>query len=230
MSDFGVNAEIGDFYNAGSLKDSIELDIVRERKDTILSNFEKLYERSQTYYKDKYKKQYDTKTIKLYRGVGLEEIDTYIPGALESWTTNVSTAKLFAEMMAPPPKSYYSKKNTGSIMMAEVPIQDIFGSWDSFSETWMGEEDLKGKKEYIVMGGTFATTPIYKYDPKSKETYGNVQTFKEWSLYEGKNMKKNGIKITTPSMKGFDKILKSGKAALGNDPKEAEVRKIDDEN
>ena len=116
-----------------------------------------------------------------------------------------------------------------SILVAEVPVQDIFGSWDSFDETWPGEEDLKGKKEYIVMGGTFATTPIYTFDLDKKETIDKVVPFKEWvEIMEATNVKKDAIKIVTPDMKGFDKILKSGKAALGNDPKENEIRKADE--
>lgn len=217
--DFKVNDELGDFYNEENVYSADFREKCRYRKERLNGHLAGLYEKNQQYYKDKYKKKYDTKMIKLYRGVGVKTVDSYIPGSLESWTTNVSTAKKFANMMSRRNEDY-------TILVAEVPIKDIFGSWDSFIETWPGEENLKGKKEYIVMGGTFATTPIYKYDTDRKETIKQLNTFKEWvEVNEAKINKEKSIKIVTPSMKGFKNTLNSGKTALGNDPKENEVRK-----
>lgn len=218
-----INEQLNDFWHPqlGMLQGSVYNEALEdpEIKEKIKNNFKTIYEKNQEFFRQKFKKKYETKTIKLYRGVGLSVVDTYIPGALESWTTAIGTAKLFAEMMS-------NKNEDYTILMAEVPIQHIFGSFESFTETWPGEEDLKGKKEYVVMGGTFATTPLYVYDVVRKEPTKELKSFTEWTLYEGSRiMKKKQVKIYTPSMSGFEKVLKSGKAALGNDPNEHEVRK-----
>lgn len=225
FSDYSVNAELNDFYvDEGNQyqQRQIELEnsIAESRKNVIQENLSSLYEKSQEFFKKKFGKKYDTKKIKLYRGVGVGLVDNYIPGALESWTTQISTANRFADMMG--------HKKGGTILTAEVPIQDIFGSFESLSESFPGEEDLKGKKEYIVMGGTFATTPIYIFDVKRKETKNQLKPFKEW-LEENKKMSMGkSIKIVTPSMKDFQKVIASGKSAFGNTHKENELRKPDD--
>lgn len=197
-----------------------KLEEVDERKERVRSHMERIYEKNQEFFKAKFKKKYEEKTIKLYRGVGLGVVDTYIPGALESWTTQISTAKKFADMMSRDYRDY-------TIMTAEVPIQHIFGSFESFGDYWPGEEDLKGKKEYIVMGGTFATTPIYAFDVSRKTEIDKLKTFKEWTLYEGKNSAMKTLKIVTPSMKDFKKVLASGKAAKGVDKREQEIKSSD---
>jgi len=216
-SDMQVNAALDDFWNGETSKNDIREGAVDLSKKKIRTNLESIYEKSQDFFKAKFKKSYENKTITLYRGVGSETVDVYVPGALESWTTQISTAKKFASMMSRSDKSY-------TILYAEVPIQHIFGSWESFEETWPAEEDLVGKKEYIVMGGTFATTELFRYDSYTKEKTGQLKAFREWFLHEGKNMT-DKIKIMTPSMKGFDKIIKSSSTAKGNDPKENEARK-----
>lgn len=221
-NDLEINEQLNDFWHPqlqmtqGIYDEALQDPELREK---IKGNFKAIYEKNQEFFRQKFKKKYETKTIKLYRGVGLGVVDTYIPGALESWTTAIGTAKRFAEMMSRQNEDY-------TILTAEVPIQHIFGSFESFTETWPGEEDLKGKKEYVVMGGTFATTPLYVYDVGRKEPTKELKSFREWALYEGsENMKKKQVTITTPSMPGFAKVLKSGKAALGNDSKEHEARK-----
>lgn len=222
LSDVGVNAQLNDFWNSQSESEDKKNKAVVILEDRFKSHFTTLYERNQEFFKQKFKKKYEDTTIKLYRGVGISTVDTYVPGALESWTTQVSTAKRFGEMMT-------SKGNTYTILYAEVPIQHIFGSFESFADTFPGEEDLKGKKEYIVMGGTFATTPIYTFDTDKKVTKNKVTPFKEWVMTEGFGMIKKAIKVMTPSMKGFSKVIKSSNTAKGNDPKENDARKSENE-
>jgi len=215
-SEVGVNAELGEFWNSSSEDFSKEnvskaYDIMA---DKIAGNFESIYGKTQSFYKNKMNKKYETAKIKLYRGIGQKDVGTYTPGSLESWTSVVSTAKKFAKMMS-------DADNEGTILYAEVPIQHIFGSYESFYETWPNEQDLKGKKEFIVMGGTFATTPLYLYDPSTKEKVSTLN-FKEWiELKESKETK--SIKVVTPSDDGFDP--NDPKAAFGNDPKEEKIDK-----
>ena len=232
FSDALVNSKLNDFWVSDKRNENIYVQAIGTETavETAKDHLSSLYEKNKKYYKDKYKKNYETKTIKLYRGIGETGVDSYIPGALESWTTNISTAVNFAKMMAPSTYKYGKYvPGTGTVLTAEVPIRDIFGSWDSFDDVWPGEEDLKGKKEYIVMGGTFSTTPLYVVDMRTKTPENQLKTFKEWTYY-GMNESKSteALKIITPSMKDFKTIMKSGKAALGNDPKENEVRKKDD--
>jgi hypothetical protein len=56
-------------------------------------------------------------------------------------------------------------------------------------------------------------------------TTSKITPFKEWVMTEGFGMMKKAIKVMTPSMKGFDKVINSSNTAKGNDPKENEVRK-----
>ena len=213
-----VNAELNDFWNVGAQNNKLAYEAIDDNKDTFNKNLTSLYYRNQEFFKQKFKKKYDNHKVKLYRGIGIRT-NSYIPGALESWTTQLSTAVNFAKMMQRRGDSY-------TVLYAEIPIQHIFGSWESFAETFEGEEDLKGKKEHIVMGGTFATTPIYEYDVSTKEVK-SMKSFTEWiNLEENSKLDKlKRIKIVTPSMPNFKKLFdKSGK---GNDPKENEVRKME---
>lgn len=221
LSDFGINKQLNDFYNfeAKRVKGTIFDDVIDLKKDDIVTKFENLYNRNQNFYKNKFGKKYEKKTLKLYRGVGINVVDKYIPGAIESWTANVSVAKLFGEMMS-------SRNEPYTILYAEVPIQHIFGCFESFYDFWPGEEDLKGKKEYIVMGGTFASTPLYVFDTYEKKQTRELSSIREWfNINENRNDDMKKVKIITPSMKNFEKDLKSKKTAKGNDPKENEVRK-----
>lgn len=218
LSDFGVNKNLDSYYAPNLAEKYYESDrktyqirheAYDRKKDLIVSNFAKMYERSQEFFKAKFKKKYDTQVMTLYRGVSIENPLDYVPGALESWTTQLGTAKTFAKMMSRNHRTY-------TILRTEVPIQHCFGSFESFGDDWPGEEDLKGKKEYIVMGGTFAVSPIYVMD-LSDGTEEIFKTFKEWYMPEAKEEQ---IKIST-------KVTK--KSALGNDPNEYALKGLTDE-
>lgn len=176
-----------------------------------------IYDETQQYFKEKLKKKYSGYKLKLYRGIGRSVVDSYIPGALESWTTALSTAVRFGKMMQP-----YNSDEGYTILYAEVPIEDIWASWESNKDVWAGEEDLKGKKEYVVMGGTFASNQISVFNTTNKEVGKSLKPFNEWTIME--NAKK--LKIVTPTDPDFVKILNSGTVAKGNDATERDIRTI----
>jgi hypothetical protein len=214
LSKFGVNEKLSNMYSPENFESEDDKKI-EHFNDRILSNFEVIYEKSQQFFKEKFKKRYQDKHIKLYRGVALPGIGSYRPGAIESWSTNLSTAKRFASMMSGYKKEPY-------VLYAEVPIQHIFGSYESFVDTFPGEEDLKGKKEYMVMGGTFSTTPMYLLDIQTKGT--TLLTVREW-LSEDIDMNKVVKQVEISKNKGKP----TEKEALGIDPREYEFRGLTDE-
>jgi len=142
-----------------------------------LKNFSAIYAETQAFLKGKMKKKYDTKLITIYRGVGIpsSKVMNYVPGALESWTTQLGTASTFAKMMSDP-----RSKDGGTILYAEVPASAIWATYESLSGWFPAEKNLKGKKEHIVLGGVFAKYPIRVYNPKTKSPTDTLISFSEW--------------------------------------------------
>lgn len=159
----------------------------------VVKQFETMYDNTQKFYQEKLKKKYEGATVKLFRGIGVDGAKSYVPAPMESWSKDVSTAKAFAKMMG----GYSS--GDGTIMIAEVPIKYIIASYEANADTWLSEADLKGKKEYVVMGGAFNDIPIYTFYTKNKTT-GDQLNFKEYvDMVEGKyDESREQIKIVTP--------------------------------
>lgn len=214
----GANANLPSYFSdyADKYLSQIDKDAIELNRGVIEDNFQSIYNATQQYFKEKLKKKYSGYKFKLFRGIGSDNVETYIPGALESWTTALGTAKTFAKMM--------SHNGPGTVMYAEVPVEDIWASWDATSDVWVGEEDLKGKKEYVVLGGTFASTPLNVFNTTSKETGKMLKTFKEWTSL---NESEKTVKIVTPNDENFDKIVNDPSTAKGNDEKERQIRKSD---
>ena len=78
------------------------------------------------------------KEIKLYRGVKGERTT---PSGLEPWTTIESNAAMWA-----------NKKNGGYLYACPVSIENVFISWETQPLEWDAEDNLKGKKEYTLIG------------------------------------------------------------------------------
>lgn len=223
VSDLRVNNSLNSFYvketsDYNRQETDFNTRVAKKQKEVLTKQFDQIYAESQEFFKQKYKKKYGGLKLKLYRGVGITNLDTYVPGALESWSLDKSTATRFAKMMG---------HNKGSsILEAEVPIEHIWGSYESLRDSFPPESNLKGKKEHIVMGGTFATTQIKatihgRYSVKEK-----LFTVKEYfEMLKEQKKEYKILKIVTPSMKGFKNLI--SKAAFGNDMKENQMKEKD---
>lgn len=187
-ADIGVNQDKDEYYSPRRVQPYGRQDNVFDeyaKSERVKNHFDKMYEKSQEFFKKKYKKKYDTTVIKLYRGLGIEDVSGYAPSTMESWSPLVSTAKRFASMMSRSHRDY-------TVLYAEVPIQYIIGTYESLGDVFEDDEMLKGKKEHIVMGGAFEHIPIYKYDVNRKE----LKPFKEHVIFEQKNER---VPIVSPS-------------------------------
>lgn len=90
-----------------------------------------IYRETQEYFKKK-----NVQKITLYRGVR-SHVTTSAP--LESWTTDASCARKF-------------DREGGEVLKVTVPIDRIFMSYKSQRVDWWPESQLKGKKEYTLLG------------------------------------------------------------------------------
>lgn len=203
FTDFGANAQISSFWGHDPEREE-------EIPEHVLSHFETVYNKTQDFFRETVK-NHENKTVKLYRGIGIKNVDRYIPGALESWSKQKSTANKFAKMMAPDPS------DGGTILMAKVPYTAIWGTWESLKPEFPPEDHLKGKKEYIVMGGTFATTEIYVLD-KGED---RVLPFVEW--LELKEAEEQGKPVEIVDQEGAET---DETTATGLDPAEEGLNKL----
>lgn len=101
----------------------------------------RLYEETQEFYKRRQKKK-----IHLHRGVG-ERVATH--SAVESWSTMKSVATEFA-----------NDGGYGVIMVADVDPSSILMSWESHALNWVDEANLRGKKEFTLLGGSLDDVEI----------------------------------------------------------------------
>jgi len=214
----GINNEMleENFWVHNSEKDGgfASTDVKKEvlQSPRVQSHLGSLYAQTQEFYRNKYGKKYDSTVVKLYRGVGVDNLEKYIPSPAESWSKDKSTGKRFAKMMS---KHKYSN---GTIMYAEVPIQYILMSYEAQRDYWAAEKNLKGKKEFVVMGGAFNHVPIYEYDPYAKEVGTQTLSFAEFTMNEEKYKEgEKQIKIVPPKKKDTN-------TGLGVDPNEWKTR------
>ena len=85
--------------------------------------------------------------VKVRRGIG-GHFDEYSPAPIESWTTDARTPDRFGKMMASRDMKY-------SVLSAEVQLDHVLFSYESAAGQpgWPAEEALKGKKEFVILGG-----------------------------------------------------------------------------
>ena len=203
FTDFGANTQIGNFWGYDSER-------VDEIPEHVADHYETVYNQTQEFFRETVK-NHEKKTVKLYRGIGLKNVEKYIPGALESWSKQKSTANKFAKMMAADPSE------PGTVLMAKVPYTAIWGTWESLKPEFPPEDHLKGKREYIVMGGTFATTEIYVMN----EAEDRVLPFVEWiKLKESENTDHRVQVIDQPDAETDEET------ATGLDPAEEGLDKL----
>jgi len=105
--------------------------IIQNPDNEYLELVKNLYAETQNYFKKK-----KITEITLYRGI---RDGIAINSPLESWTINESTAKDFTY-------------NEGTVMKVTVPIDRVLMSFRSQKNSWAAEKDLRGKKEYTLIG------------------------------------------------------------------------------
>ncbi len=132
-----------------------------------------LKKETEDFYKSKFATKKDPipdlskKTLDIYRGVGGHSEDGYRPAAVESWTIQKSSANKFGKMMSVRPEgTFWSPGETNaqkySLLSSKISYNDIVWSYESVKGKygWPDDKDLKGKKEFVVMGGTLLTSGI----------------------------------------------------------------------
>lgn len=128
-----------------------------EHSDNVATNLQKLYDETQGYYKAKFPGQdLGQKELTLYRGLGSGEHDVtaYKPWAVESWSPQISTAQRFGRMMQSETGRRGNRVKGGyTILTAKVPYSSVIMSFEAQKKYWVAEENLKGKREYTILGG-----------------------------------------------------------------------------
>lgn len=200
MKNFGPYNK-GNLYNFST--NIYENDTVSENA---LKHFDNIYQQTQDFLKVKYGKKYkDGKgTVKLYRGVGLDynQVVNYIPGSIESWSLAKSTAKTFAKMMG--------KESDGTVLEATVPFDAVFMTYESVRGYFPPEENLKGKKEYIIFGGVLSEYAAYISDTN------RTLSFSEWiEMFNEENEMGIKLRIVTTDDEDYEELLSSGNLVTG---------------
>ena len=211
----GIAADLPAYYNSydtyanNPFDNHMSIQVYMAEKlaaPNIRHSINEIYKRTQQHFQEKYGKKYTTKTVKLYRGVSINDPVAYVPGVFESWSTSLTASKKFSEM---------------TVLNADVPYQAILGSWKTLHEHY-GEgavpSAFKPEHEFIVMGGIFATIPMYRlhYGEPVPIPVGK-ESIMEWMLNESEDETRELMKIITPKSPEFKDLLARGELALGND-------------
>ena len=96
------------------------------------------------------------KFIDVYRGIGGHPI-AYTPSAIESWTTQKSSANKYGKMMS-------DRKDAYSLLSSKVSYNNVLWTYESVKGKygWPPESELKGKKECALFGGTIQDISMEK--------------------------------------------------------------------
>jgi hypothetical protein len=142
------------FYNQDSKFDAPGTPKL-QAPDRLVENVKKLKAETEAFYKAKLAKKSDSdpdlssKSIELYRGVG-GHVSAYTPAAAESWSKDKSTATRFGKLMAP------NAIEDHTILTTKSNYGNALWTWESAAGKpgWPAESELKGKKEFVLLGGT----------------------------------------------------------------------------
>lgn len=85
-------------------------------------------------------------------------VETYTPWAAEAWTIDKRTPERFGKMMAKGGRSREAGRY--SVLTAQVPYSGILMSYEAQKRYFPPEKDLKGKKEFVVLGGALQNMTI----------------------------------------------------------------------
>jgi hypothetical protein len=135
-------------------------------KERVSQHLLKLKKSTEDFYKKKFgKKKADsfdlsTKELVAVRGVG-GKIAAYLPSPVESWSADKSTANRFGKQMAKKEGEFYSSgPKYFTVLRTKVTYADVLFSYETMKDVpgWPVEKRLKGKKEFVLFGGSLQNT------------------------------------------------------------------------
>lgn len=112
-----------------------------------VENIRALKAETEAFYRAKFKgKDPAGKPLEVHRGIG-GHVEAYTPGSIESWTRDIRTVSKFGKMMS-------NQAGEHSALRTTVNYNDVLWSYESAAgkHGWPPEKDLKGKKEFVVIG------------------------------------------------------------------------------
>ena len=197
-NDSGKNNIGKTFWNQDSILTSSNAELTGFNP-YIQSHFDKMYESCQAFYKKKLKKKYENATFKLYRGCTGDQIDRYTPGTVESWTSLLSTAKKFADTMASGKIKY--------VLVTEVPVTALISTYEHLGSTkdFPPDSDLKGKKEFMVLGGALKDAEVRVFTTSADEMWSHkINIFERFINESERGLNYVGkLKVVYADDKGF---------------------------
>lgn len=112
-----------------------------------------LRQETESFYRAKLGRRYDTASVTLYRGIA-GHVEAYTPSPAESWSTAKSTGERFGKQM--------SGNGAYSVIATKVPMSKILWTYESVAGKyrWPPEKDLRGKKEHVVIGGAINSVQV----------------------------------------------------------------------
>lgn len=153
---FGENHGIS-FYKFDTVHTRQELSENSFSRGRLTNHLQTLRAETEGFYRDKLGKKYDSKEVSLFRGVGLH-VDTYTPSSAESWSAQKSTAVKFGKMLS-------NREGHYSVIETKIPISKVLWTYESVAGKyrWPEEKDLKGKKEFVVIGGAINNVSLERF-------------------------------------------------------------------
>lgn len=130
-----------------------------------VTNMQRLKTSTEDFYKRKLRTDdLTTKPIELQRAIG-GHIDAFTPGGLESWTRDSRTVDRFGKLM--------EKKGEYSALRTTVTYDDVLWSYESAKDRpgWPVEKDLKGKREFVLIGNRIKNVDVDKRYYREKRRY-----------------------------------------------------------
>lgn len=123
--------------------------------DRAVENMKLLKKETEEFYKAKFAKgkvveiDLSTKPLVLGRGVAAGNLEVYAPASIESWTTDKATVTRFSKMMQT------ARAPNRLALSTKATYDDILWSYEVAAQKmgWPAELELKGKKEFVLLGG-----------------------------------------------------------------------------
>lgn len=135
----------GDFYRVKPNRGNPAVEALYSPR--AVENIRALKAETEAFYRAKFKgKDPAGKPLEVHRGIG-GHVEAYTPGSIESWTRDIRTVSKFGKMMS-------NQAGEHSALRTTVNYNDVLWSYESAAgkHGWPPEKDLKGKKEFVVIG------------------------------------------------------------------------------
>lgn len=130
-----------------------------------VTNMQRLKDSTAEFYKDKFGiDDLKTKPLEVQRALG-GHIDAFTPGGLESWTRDSRTVDRFGKLM--------EKNGAYSALRTKVTYDDVLWSYESAKGRpgWPDDKDLKGKREFVLIGNRIKNVEVDKRYYREKRRY-----------------------------------------------------------